>query len=274
MPPVVLITNDDGISSPGLAAVAAAVAPWAQVYIVAPARQWTGAGRSMFGHLSGRITRHALQAREQTWSAYAVDGTPAQTVLVALHQILPQRPDVVIAGVNAGENVGSGITISGTVGAALEAAASGIPALAVSLEADYEHHNAHAPALDFRVAAAFAARFARRVAAQGLPPGVDVLKIDVPRNATLATPWRVVRLSRRRYYQVLPTAEGVPGYGRWPHPERVFEPDSDAYTLQVLRQVAVVPLTLDCTAWLPRPQVEAWLAPETPPRQNAPGLEK
>lgn len=260
MQPVILVTNDDGIRSPGLVAVAAALAPWAQVHIVAPARQWTGAGRSMFGHLSGRITQHTLRAPGHTWHAYAVDGTPAQTVLVALYELLPHRPHLVVAGVNAGENVGSGVTISGTVGAALEAAASGVPALAVSLEADYEHHNAHAPALDFATAAHFAARFARVVVTRGLPPGVDILKIDVPHDATPTTPWRVTRVSRRRYYRVVPNREGVPGYARWPHPEQVFEPDSDAYALQVLRQVAVAPLSLDLTAWTPRPQVEAWFA--------------
>ncbi len=263
MRPLVLITNDDGVHSPGLEAVARAMAPLAEVVIAAPERQWTGAGRSMFGHLSGRVTRHKTAA---AWPVYAVDGTPAQTVLIALYEILPRRPQLVIAGINAGENVGSGVTISGTVGAALEAAASGIPALAVSLEADHQHHNAHAPALDFDTAAWFTARFARAVLRQGgLPPGVDVLKIDVPGDATRRTPWRVTRVSRRRYYRVVPsrrqdpTAPGVPGYARWPNPERVFEPDSDAYTLQVLRQVAVAPLSLDLTAWLPRPQVEAWL---------------
>ncbi len=268
MRPLVLVTNDDGIRSPGLTAVAEALAPWAEVHIVAPARQWTGAGRSMFGHLSGRVTRHELRVADARIPAYAVDGTPAQTVLVALHQLLPQRPALVVAGINAGENLGSGITISGTVGAALEAAASGVPALAVSLEADYEHHNAHTPALDFTVAAGFAARFAQAVASRGLPPGVDVLKVDVPAEATPETPWRITRVSRRRYYQVVPTRTGVPGYRRWPHPEQVFEPDSDAYTLQVLRQVAVAPLSLDLTAWTPRPQVEAWLraALADPPR--------
>ena len=259
MRPLVLVTNDDGIQSPGLHAVAEALAPWAEVHIVAPARQWTGAGRCMFSDLSGQITRHTVPVAGAHVPAYAVDGTPAQTVLVALYQLLPQRPALVVSGINAGENVGSGVTISGTVGAALEAAASGVPALAVSLEADYEHHNAHAPALDFSVAAHFAARFARAVLARGLPPGVDILKIDVPADATPTTPWRVTRVSRRRYYQVVPSAEGVPGYRRWPHPEQVFEPDSDAYTLQVLRQVAVAPLSLDLTAWPPRPQVEGWL---------------
>ena len=259
MLPLVLVTNDDGIRSPGLLAVAQAVASWAEVRIVAPERQWTGAGRCMSGDLSGRVTAHRLRTGDAQWPAHAVDGTPAQTVLIALHRLLPRRPDVVIAGVNAGENVGSGITISGTVGAALEAAASGVPALAVSLEADYEHHNAHAPALDFSTAAHFAARFARAVVSRGLPPGVDVLKIDVPADATTATPWRMARVSRRRYYQVVSTAQGVPGYRRWPHPERVFEPDSDAYLLRVCREVPVVPLSLDMTAWPPRPFVEDWL---------------
>ncbi len=259
MPPLILVTNDDGIASPGLWASAQALAPLGDVWVVAPAQQWTGAGRCMLASQSGRV-EPVPPTPDRPWPAFRVHATPAQTVLIALLRILPRKPALVVSGINAGENVGIGITISGTVGAALEAAASRIPALAVSLEADYEHHNAHEPALDFRVAAQVTAQFAQAVLARGgLPPGVDVLKIDVPHDATPQTPWRVCRVSRRRYYQAIPTDDGLPGYARRPNPEAVFEPDSDAYTLQVLRQVAVAPLSADLTAGVALDGVAEWL---------------
>ncbi|NPA26838.1 MAG: 5'/3'-nucleotidase SurE [Chloroflexi bacterium] len=256
--PLILVTNDDGIASPGLWASARAADALGEVWVVAPARQWTGAGRCMLAGLSGTATRVPPSA-ERPWPAYQVDATPAQTVQIALLQLLPRQPALVISGINAGENVGIGITISGTVGAALEAAAFEIPALAASLEADAEHHTAHEPRLDFRVAAHFVSLFAREILTrQGLPPGVDVLKIDVPHDATPATPWRVVRLSRKRYYRAVPVPNGLPAYARRDNPEDVFEPDSDAYTLQVLREVPVVPLSADLTAYGALDTVRAW----------------
>ena len=75
-----------------------------------------------------------------TWTVHAVGGSPAQAVLHGLLEIMPVQPDLVVSGINYGENVGSGITVSGTVGAAMEGASQGVPSLAVSLETDAEHH--------------------------------------------------------------------------------------------------------------------------------------
>ncbi len=110
----------------------------------------------------------------QQWTAYGIGGTPAQAVLHAVLEILPQPPDLVVSGINYGENLGSGITISGTVGAALEAAALGILAMAVSLETDPEHHLSYSTDIDFSTAAHFTAFFARLLLAKSIPEDVDV----------------------------------------------------------------------------------------------------
>ena len=131
---LILVTNDDGIQSPGLWAAAGALLPLGRVVIAAPREQQTSTGRSLPVSSDGRILAYPLEIAGQTLEAYSVGGTPAQAVLHAVLEILPERPDLVVSGINYGENVGSGVTISGTVGAALEAGALGIPALAVSLQ--------------------------------------------------------------------------------------------------------------------------------------------
>jgi 5'-nucleotidase len=178
--PVILLTNDDGIESPGLWAAATALEPLGEIYAVAPNQQSSGAGRSLPAHSDGVITPRQVQVNGSTWTAYGVGGSPAQAVLHGVLEIVPRKPDLVISGINYGENVGAGVTISGTVGAALEAAAQGIPALAVSLETDPEHHRSYATTVDFATAAHFALHFARWLLAGRLPFDVDVLKVDVP----------------------------------------------------------------------------------------------
>jgi len=115
----ILLTNDDGIDSPGLWAAAEYLAPLGFVTVVAPRQQWSGAGRSLPIQTEGRITLQQLTVAGQPWKAYAVDGSPAQAVLHALVELMPAYPDLIVAGINYGENVGSGVTISGTIGATL-----------------------------------------------------------------------------------------------------------------------------------------------------------
>ncbi|HRQ32592.1 MAG TPA: 5'/3'-nucleotidase SurE, partial [Anaerolineales bacterium] len=131
--PQILLTNDDGIRSPGLWAVAASLSDLGFVTVAAPRDQSTGMGRSLPGTSDGVIREERVQVNGQEWSVFAVNGSPAQAVLHGVYDVLKSKPDLVVSGINYGENIATGITISGTVGAALEAASLGIPALAVSL---------------------------------------------------------------------------------------------------------------------------------------------
>ncbi len=132
----ILLTNDDGIQSPGLWTAAGALSNLGYVHVVAPRDQFSGAGRSMPSNSDGVIKPQQMRVNEKDWTVYAVGGTPAQTVQHAILEILPERPDLVVAGINYGENLGTGVTVSGTVGAALEGASLGIPSLAISLETE------------------------------------------------------------------------------------------------------------------------------------------
>ena len=149
--------------------------------------------------------------------------------------------------------VGTGVTISGTVGAAMEAASLGIPALAISLEAEARYHLTYSEEVSFLVAADVAARIARLLLEKKLPTDVDLLKVDVPSDATVDTPWQLTRVSRQRYYQpVAPvraswSERAVIGYrevGSLDHePE-----DTDVYVLRKKRIVSVSPLSLDLSS--------------------------
>lgn len=249
---LILVTNDDGIESPGLLAAAAAVLPLGRVVVVAPRHQHTSTGRSFPVSSDGMITQWPLTWQGKELEGWAVGGSPAQTVLHALLEVLPQTPDLVVSGINYGENVGSGVTISGTVGAAMEAASMGVPALAVSLQmlsdAWYSYED-----LDFSAAMHFTAHFAGEVLQKQLPRDVDLLKIEVPANASEHTPWRLVSQSRARYYAPFVVREGLRTErgsigARIQVDETVVEPNSDVRTLYLDHEVAVTPLSIDLTS--------------------------
>jgi 5'-nucleotidase len=250
---LILLTNDDGIDSPGLWAAAHALAPLGAVTVVAPQAQCTSVGRSMPATHTGVIEVREFSLNGARWIGYAADATPALAVMHAMLEILPRRPDLVVAGINYGENIGSAVTASGTVGAAMEGADFGVPALAVSQETGPEYYHSHSHDIDFAAAAHFTRFFAQKLLRQPLPADVDVLKVDVPLGATPATPWRMTRLSRTRYYlPVKPQRAhlGEPGRIRAVNrldPERV-EPDSDVNVVVAEKLVSVTPLSLDLTS--------------------------
>jgi 5'-nucleotidase len=251
--PQILLTNDDGIRSPGLWAAAASLSDIGYVTVTAPREQSSGMGRSLPNTSDGIIREEQLQVNGQEWSVFGVGGSPAQSVLHGVFEVLKRKPDLVVSGINYGENVASGITISGTVGAALEAASLGVPALAVSLEADSKYHLSYSNDVNFLVAADFTARIARLLLGKKLPSDVSVLKVDVPSDATLETPWELTRISMQRYYEPL-----APVRKSWAEPglmgyreagDLAIEPEgTDVYALRVKRVVSVCPLSLDMTS--------------------------
>src|SRR5215467_1588915 len=178
--PQILLTNDDGIRSPGLWAAAATLSTLGYVTVAAPREQSSGMGRSLPNTSDGIIHEEQLQVNGQVWSVFAVGGSPAQAVLHGILDVMKRKPDLVVSGINYGENVGSGITISGTVGAAMEAASLGIPAMAVSLEADQKYHLSYSKEVEFSAAASFTFQIAQLLLENNLPADVQLLKVEVP----------------------------------------------------------------------------------------------
>src|SRR5580658_8308154 len=163
--PNILVTNDDGIHAAGLRAVVPALQDLGTVTVVAPSAERSAAAQSL-------TLRQPIYCDQIAEREYAVEGTPADAVILAFHTLLPQKPDLVFSGINRGGNMGENIFYSGTVGAAAEAAINLIPAIAISVV----HHNK-----DFRFdqAADFARDLARKVLSDGLTPGI-FLNVNVP----------------------------------------------------------------------------------------------
>lgn len=248
--PLILVTNDDGVDSEGLWAAVEAVAPLGEVLVVAPDRQWSAAGRSMLQDVTGAMSEYRREVGGQTVQVYGIDATPALCVVHAMIEFAPRPPALVVAGINFGENVSTEITISGTVGAALEAAAFGVPALAISLEMMVDEHLTGGEAKDYSATQHFTTLFARRLLDRAMPYDVNVLNVNVPDTATPQTPWRLTRLSRQRYFVPLgpdrANGKGRPGYTVRANPGRA-EPDSDVAAMHA-RAVSVTPLSLDMTS--------------------------
>ena len=251
--PQILLTNDDGIHSPGLWAAAEALSTLGYVHVVAPREQFSGTGRSLPTGSDGIIESRELIVNGKKWTVYGVGGTPAQTVLHGVYEIVKTKPALLVSGINYGENVASGVTVSGTVGAALEAATLGIPALAMSLQTLPKDHFSLSPEVDFSTAAYFTHLFAEKLLNSKMPFDVDVLKVDVPTLATPQTHWQVTRQSRERYYHPFP-ADRIslqdPGTIKYDARLDLDQPeeDSDLNAVLVKGIVSVTPLSFDLTS--------------------------
>ncbi len=251
LPPLIIVTNDDGIKSPVIVAAVNAVRGLGEVFVIAPKNQESSAGRAFYWRAdSGR--KYRFRIGERDFPAWAVDASPAVATRYALDVIAPRPPALVVSGINYGENLGSGVTISGTIGAALEAASQGVPALAVSIQAATEFHYTHSTAIDFRQAAYFVRWFAKRMLKGGLPREMQLLNVNVPSQATRQTTWRVTRASEQAYFKSIVNRGRFAGYDVNVDLD-TLEPDSDIYALLVDHVVSVTPLTFDLTARIALP---------------------
>lgn len=166
--PVILVTNDDGVHSPGIISLFHAMENLGEAYIVAPDRE-----RSAVSHA---LTLHRpLKAEQLGGRIFSINGTPTDCVVVGISKILPDRPAFVVSGINKGANLGDDITYSGTVSAAMESTIMGIPAFAVSL-AIRQKPSLHA---HFETAAEVAAKIGAYILAHSLPYDT-LLNVNVP----------------------------------------------------------------------------------------------
>jgi 5'-nucleotidase len=230
----ILLTNDDGVESEGIHALAAALAPLGRVVVCAPLGEASAIGHAL-------TLARPLRLREFGPDVHAVDGTPADCVNIAVSQILNGRlPDIVVSGINKGWNVGDDVTYSGTVGGALEGVLMGVPAVAVSMQRGHSY--------DFSHAAVAGAAVSAEVLAQGLPPRV-LLNVNVPQG--VPSGWATtVQAARTHTTNVMRRIDpwGRPYYwldeGRL---EWASRSDTD-YEAVKSGQISVTPLHADLTA--------------------------
>ena len=185
--------------------------------------------------------------------AYHCDCSPALIVRHSLKTIFKDTvPDLLISGINYGENLGINITSSGTVGAALEASSSGIPGIAISKQTEIESHHKYTDQ-DWSASSSFLNRFAKSLLATKAQADVDVLKIDVPVDATPLTEYKITRLARSVYYEKIienPTVKSQIGDGKTVINVNGadLDPDSDIYVFAIDKLVSVTPLSVDLTS--------------------------
>ncbi len=197
--PRVLVANDDGIFSPGIKALALAVADVADVVVVAPDVEQSAVGHGITIRRPLRF-KHTASAGFGDIPAYRVDGTPADCVVLGYH--LLGTPDLVISGINIGPNVGEDLTHSGTVAAAIEGLALGVPSIAFSQlgRPDGEY--------SFAAGAAYAAKLVREVLTRGLPPRV-LLNVNFPAGEARGV--RVTRVGQHRWEDSIITRQDPEG---------------------------------------------------------------
>lgn len=230
---LILITNDDGVGSPGLAALADALRPLGNCVIVAPDRDNSAASHSLTMNRPLKVT--AIE--EDT---YSVNGTPTDCVVLGLNKIVGRRPDLLVSGINPGPNLGDDIAYSGTVSAAVEGTMYGIASLAVSL--------AGAHPCNFAAAAQTAAWLAAIILKQGLPENT-LLNANIPAIETIRGV-KVTRQGRKLWKNAI--QETLDPWGKkhyWigggtPH----LDPDEDTDVSAInAGYISVTPIHLDLT---------------------------
>lgn len=242
----ILVTNDDGIQSPGITALAKALAGIGEVWIVAPDRERTAVAHAVTLHKPLRL--HQMAPR-----VFAVNGTPVDCVNLALLKIMPKRPVIVVSGINKGVNLGDDVMYSGTVSAAMEGTILGVPSVAVSQEG--------LDTFRFDVGATYAARVVRLVLAKGLPEET-LLNVNIPDRARREIKGvRVTCLSRRRFHN--PIIEKHDPHGRkyyWIAGKRVSWSRSKDADHEAIEEgmVSVTPIRLDSTNHGVLDQFRAW----------------
>ncbi|MCX7049841.1 MAG: 5'/3'-nucleotidase SurE [Candidatus Sumerlaeota bacterium] len=254
--PLILLTNDDGVKAPGLAALDRAMKRVGQTWICAPEREQSAQSHAIT--VSNRDLRLTRTNREGHSDVYAVGGTPADCVKLALTHLLEGRvPDLVISGINRGRNTGVNILYSGTVAAAAEGRISGIPAMAVSLACEIGDLRA-----SYETAALYAERLARIILKEGLPEGV-VLNVNVPNLPLEHIRGAVVtRMSHTMYIDKFAPVHGRDGSG-WVRnigEELVLDcshADNDDTAIEE-GKVSITPLQFDLTCHTMRETIKAW----------------
>ena len=271
------LTNDDGIGSPGLAAAAQALLPLGPVLAVAPTGQQTSMGRARRGAPDARLTPYSLESNLaalaacdkeahgalHSVTALSLDASPAFCVLHTMMNLPAMRPRLLVSGINYGENLGVNVTGSGTVGAALEAACLGIPALAVSLETPIEDHHAYSQQ-DWSAAIHFVRFFANKVLRQGMPAGAQILKIDIPATATSSTPWRITSLSPYAFFERKPAQPAMDNplssLGISKRDCSNDPVDTDSHAVLVAKEISMTPMIVDLTSRESFAPLHDWLS--------------
>jgi 5'-nucleotidase len=242
----ILVSNDDGIDAEGIRALTARLERDHTVFVVAPAREQSASSHSL-------TLRRPLSVQKTGERSYAVDGTPADCVNLAVNGILEYRPDLVVSGINHGANLGDDVFYSGTVSAAIEGLLLNIPSVAVSFEM--------MTVRDFGPAAGFAADLVKHIDAHPMPKDT-VLNVNIPDRITSeAPPYRITRQGKRIFGTTDVKKVNSRGSGSFMigSAEIAFEDDIESDFFSVVHgYISITPLRLDMTNYLSIEEIKQW----------------
>jgi len=243
----ILISNDDGINSSGLLASKNAVESLGDTVVVAPSTQQSGIGRALTLFEPLRLNEVVLKDES---IGYSVSGTPTDSVTLGLFELMDEKPDLCISGINMGENIGKGeLTTSGTLGAAMEAASYGIPTIAISQEVvrgDFKFEEGHLE-INFENSKKILYKVAKKALDKDLPKGVDLLNINVP-SKPKSNKLLLSKLGKRMFIPKIETRldpRGTPYHWIDGIPYTNHEEGTDGHGLHIKKQPTITPLSLD-----------------------------
>ncbi|MCI6994311.1 5'/3'-nucleotidase SurE [uncultured Methanobrevibacter sp.] len=244
-----LLSNDDGITASGILASKKAMEDLCDTYVIAPERQQSGIGHALTLFEPLRVNEHVLRDGS---IGYGISGTPTDAVTIGLFEIMDEKPDIMISGINTGFNIGKAeLTTSGTLGAAIEAASFSIPTIAISQEVtqdDIKFENGQVE-VDFNFAVKMLNKLAKIVLKKGLPEGIDLLNVNVPANPS-DDEFEIVTLGDRMYSPVVEQRldpRGKPYYWIDGDLYELNKPGSDGYELKVKQRTTITPIKIDQT---------------------------
>lgn len=252
MKPTILITNDDGIHSPGLKALVEAIDDIADIIVVGPIKQQTGMGRSFPKHKdNGIIEPVNLEINHKLIQAYGIHGSPAYVVAYAMLELMDHKPDLCLCGINYGENLGLSLTCSGTVGAAFEANSHGVNAIAFSKAFDLsKQHNENFDELNWEADKKIVRRIVERILMQGFPKNICLYNVNLPFIVNDDNKIRLTRQSRMNYSEFDRVSKR--NFNEPYHLTTHISPDfshlahnTDIYTVIVDKLVSVTPIRWD-----------------------------
>jgi len=249
----ILVTNDDGYFSEGIKVLHDSVKELGEALIVAPESPQSGASMSLTFHKPLRITK----AVTGNTLAYAISGSPADAVMLGIHSILRRRPDIVVSGINYGDNCTfQDVFASGTVAAAIEGAINKIPSIAFSMVVpETAIFSPRLIDLSFEKTAPIIKAITSWVLEKGLPKGVDLLNVNFPLQITLSTTTLITKLAKRKYFDyvlVRKDPRGRPYFWIWGKRFRKFEKWTDAYAIHYAKAISITPISLNLTAEIDR----------------------
>lgn len=248
----ILISNDDGIHADGINALRESLEKLEiikEIFVAAPDRERSAVGHGITMHRPLRVKEiHYPSGKSVGWS---VDGTPADCVKLAVEELIPCPPDLVVSGINQGSNLGTDVLYSGTVSAAVEGVVNGFPSVAISLTSFRDH--------DFTHAADFSARLVARVLKECLEPGT-LINVNIPPGIPRGV--RVTRLGYRRYIDIFDKRTDPRGrdyYWMAGEPLELDEnaPDTDVSACRE-GYIAITPIKIDLTSYREIETLKKW----------------